>query len=263
MDDIGRMTKVCNHNFIPIIGYVENMSGVYMNGEIVKQNGHMVAPFGKGNIEQFANKVEGKFLGPIPLCHNYGEIEDASTNTIKNIGIRILEAERVKMPDLSEGDKGFIRNVWGGLKAAIKTVNSELDINSIQQEFGNPNEPKTIAINLTDAEDSWLLPSTVHIKVDGGLKVVKNPDSVYGGISMTSQELKFALDGQRVEMDSPKALYSKNAVGKASYGLVDAVQMGKATVEGDGVINYLSLLDKIFEDVIDESKLQKAVRQNS
>jgi len=35
--------------------------------------------------------------------------------------------------------------------------------------------------------------------------------------------------------------------------------MGKADIWGDDVINYLSLLDKVFNEVIDQTKLQRAV----
>lgn len=260
LDDIGRMTKVCNHNFVPIIGYVENMSGVFMNGELIEKGGTTIAPFGRGNISAFAEKVNGRFLGHIPLCHHESEIEQAAANTIKGIAIAIQDAERPEMPDLSEGDKGFIKNVWLGLKSAIKTVNDEFDIGKIQEDFGNPAEPKTIAFKLTDATGIPILPDTIHIKVENGLKIVRSPGEVYGGVEITSQELRFALDGKRLTMDSPRALYSDNVMDDANYGLVDAVQMGKADVWGDEVINYLSLLDRLFEEMIDEEKLHKAVQ---
>lgn len=63
-------------------------------------------------------------------------------------------------------------------------------------------------------------------------------------------------------MDSPTALYQDDAISTTKYGLVDAVQMGKASVWGDDVINYLSLLDKIFNEVIDQSKIQQAVKNS-
>lgn len=260
IDDVGRMLKVSNHNFVPVIGFIENMSGVYMHGELVHCDhcDDLVSPFGKGNVETLAEEMGGKFLGPIPLCDNRKNIEEAASNTVKRIGISIQEAEQPDIPELKEGDKGFVRNVLGALKAAIKTVNQEFDVQTLQQRFGNPDNPKVIAIELTDAKGSWMLPSTIHMKVEGGLKPVKNPQTVYGGIEISSQELKFALEGERMVMDSARALYSDNTIDTTPYGLVDAVQMGKADVEGDDVINYLSLLDKIFEEVIDKTKLQKA-----
>jgi len=38
--------------------------------------------------------------------------------------------------------------------------------------------------------------------------------------------------------------------------------MGKADIYGDDVVNYLSLLDKIFNEVIDQSKIQQAVKDS-
>lgn len=262
LDDVGRMVKVCNHNYVPIIGLVENMSGVYAEGELVKTNGsgRVIAPFGRGNIEKLSDRIGGRYLGSIPLCDDKSDIEDAAANTIKSIGIAIQEAKRPQLPDLNEGDKGFVRNVLNALKAAIKTVNEEFDVDSLQQRFGNPNNPKIIEVELTDAQGSWMLPSKVHLKIQGGLNVVRNPSEVNAGVKLTSQELKFALEGERLVMNSAQALYSDNVIDTTSYGLVDAVQMGKADVWGDDVINHLSLMDKVFEEVIDKTKLQKAVQ---
>lgn len=263
IDDVARMVKVCNHNFVPIVGFVENMSGVYSEGQLVKKpnSDNIVAPFGRGKVKSLANKLDGRYLGSIPLCDNRQNIEQAATNAIKAIGIAVKEAESPDVPDLKKGDESFIKNVLQGLKATIKTVNSELDVKSLQKEYGHPENPKVIAIELEDAKGSMMLPSKVHIVVRDGLKVVRSPDEVYGGISMTSQELKFALERERLIMDSPQSLYSDNNIDTTGYGLVDAVQMGKADAWGDDVINYLSLLDKIFTEVIDETKLQRAARE--
>jgi len=262
IDDVGRMTKVCNHNHVPIIGYIENMSGVYAEGQLLDtpKSKNLVAPFGKGNIKSLAKEINGRYLGPIPLCHDHSNIESAASNTIKAIAVAINDAKKPELPELTEGDKGFIKNVLQALKATIKTVNSELNVNELQHRFGNPDNPKVIALEIEDAKGSWMMPSKVHLKLENGLNVLRNPDSVYGGVSMTSQELKYALEGERVVMDSPTALYQSDAINTSSYGLVDAVQMGNATVWGEDVVNYLSLLDKVFTEVIDESKIQQAVK---
>lgn len=261
IDDVGRMIKVCNHNFVPIIGLIENMSGIWSEGQLVKspKSGNIVAPFGRGNVEALAKEIDAKYLGAIPLCDDHSRIEEAGKNAIKSIGLAIQEARRQDMPELSEGDKGFVKNVLKALKATIQTVNKELDVQTLQQRFGNPDNPKVIAIKLTDAEGSWMMPTTVHLQIKGGLRPVRKPEQVHGGVKISSQELKFALEGERLIMDSPRALYSDNSIDTTSYGLVDAVQMGKADIWGKDVINYLSLLDKVFEEVIDQTKLQRAV----
>jgi len=263
VDDVGRMTKVCNHNYVPIIGYIENMSGIWAEGELLKgpKSGNVVAPFGRGSVEALAKEIDGRYLGSIPLCDDHSEIENAAANTIKSIAIAVGDAKQATIPDLKEGDKGFIRNVLSALKAAIKTVNEELNVGDIQRRFGDPENPKVICVEITDAQGSWMIPSKIHLKVENGLQVLRNPDNVYGGIKISSQELKFALEGERTVMDSPTALYQDNALNTTKYGLVDAVQMGKADVWGEDVINYLSLLDKIFTEVIDESKIQQAVKE--
>jgi len=262
--DVGRMSKVCNHNYVPIVGYIENMSGIWAEGELVKtpKSGNVVAPFGRGRVEQFADNVDGRYLGPIPLCDNTDDIEEAAKNTIKAIAIAVGDAEQAPIPDLNKGDKGFIRNVLGALKATVKTVNEKLNVNDIQNTYGNPEDPKVIQVEMTDAKGSWVLPSKVHLQVNDGLNVLRNPDDVFGGVSMTSQELKFALEGERLVMDSPTALYQDDAINTTKYGLVDAVQMGNADIWGEDVVNYLSLLDKIFTEVIDQSEIQEAVKNS-
>lgn len=264
VDDVGRMTKVCNHNYVPIIGYIENMSGIWAEGQLLTtpKSGHDVAPFGRGRVESFAKQVGGKYLGSMPLCNDPNDIEQAASNTIKSIAISVGKAQRPDMPDLKEGDKGFIRNVLEALKATVKAVNNELNVDSIQERFGDPDNPKVIELEITDAKGSWILPSSIHLKVENGLKVLRKPDNVFGGVKISSQELKFALEGERLVMDSPTALYSGECMNTTKYGLVDAVQMGNADIWGEDVINYLSLLDKIFTEVIDQSKIQQAVKES-
>ncbi len=260
IDDIGRMTKVCNYNYVPIIGYVENMSGFYMDDSLVEGKGGMATPFGRGGIENFSENVNGRFLGHIPLCNDYNDIESAAKNTIKTIAIAIDDVEPVPQPDMSMGDQGFIRNLWKGVRGAIKTANSKLDVNDLQDKYGQPDNPRVCQIKLSDASNSWALPSELNLILSGRLKVVRNPDKIFGGIEISSRELKFALEGERLVMDSPEALYKKNHMSKQQYGLVDAIQMGKADVWGEDVVNYMSLLDKIFTEVIDENEIRQAVQ---
>ncbi len=260
IDDIGRMTKVCNYNYVPIIGYVENMSGFYMNGDLVKVGNKMAAPFGRGDIKNFAESVDGKFLGHIPLCNDEKEIEPAARNTIKSIGIAINEVEPVDMPRTDFGDEGLIRNLWKGVRGGIKAANSKLDVRDLQKKYGQPNSPRVVKVELTDVNTRLPVPKEVNLVMSGRIKVVKNPDHVFAGIEISSRELKAALEGERLIMDSPVALYQDSYMSKQSYGLVDAVQMGMADVWGEDVVNYMSLLDMIFNEVIDENEIQQAVR---
>ncbi len=260
LDDVGRMTKVCNYNYVPIIGYVENMSGFYMDGDLVKINNKMAAPFGRGEIENFADKIGGRFLGHIPLCNDVGEIQKASRNTIKRIGIAVNEIDPIETPDMSFGDEGLIRNVWKGVRSGIKAANSKLDVKGLQKKYGQPEDPRVVKLKLTDV-NSRVLPSEINLVMSGSIRVVKSPDNVFAAIEISSRELKAALEGERRIIDSPVALYQDDYMSMQSYGLVDAVQMGMADVWGDDVVNYMSLLDMIFSEVIDENEIQQAVRK--
>jgi len=263
LDDVGRMTKVCNYNYVPIIGYVENMSGFYRNGELVEVGNETAAPFGRGNIEQLAENVEGKFLGHIPLCNDPSNIEQAAKNTIKSIGIAIQEVEPVEIPDVTYGDEGFIRNVWKGVVSAIDAANNKLDVKQLQEQYGQPDNPRVVKIKLSDFNTRLPVAGEINLTMGGGIQRVKNPNKVFAEVEISSRELKCALEGERLIMDSPRALYVRDPdeyMSKHPYGLVDAVQMGMADVEGDDVVNYMSLLDMIFDEVVDENEIQEAVR---
>lgn len=260
-DDVGRMIKVSDYNYVPIIGLIENMSGIYSEGEMVvsPRSGNTVAPFGRGNIKQLADGTDARFLGSIPLCDDKSDIEEAATNTIKALGNAIHDAEPAQMPDINEGDQGFIRNVLKAFKATIQTANEELDVAGIQEEYGNPDNPKNIELELTDVKSIWPIPNSIHLRAEGRLKVVRNPDTVFGGMKISSQELKYALEGERKMMNSTRALYIDDPLDTRPYGLTDAVKMGNAEVWGEDITNYLSLLDKIFNKVIDKSVIQQAM----
>jgi len=164
------------------------------------------------------------------------------------------------MPDIKHGDEGLIRNVWKGVISAIKAANDKLNVRELQEQYGQPDSPRVVKIKLSDFNTKLPIPGEINLTMNGGISRVKNPDSVFAEVKISSHELKCALQGERMIMDSPVALYEDDHMSMHSYGLVDAVQMGKADVSGQDVVNYMSLLDMIFEKVIDESEIQQAVK---
>ena len=274
VDDTGRLVKVCNHNWIPIIGFIENMSGIYCHGKEITCSGesntftaekHTVEPFGSGEIENFANTLGGNFLGRIPLCVNETDISDIASDTIDNAVTSIEDTEEPPMPEENLGNAGFIKNVWKSVTTGIKEINSTIPVNRVQDEFGvEGREPLVMEIELTDAGpiSNKIFSSIVLTIDDGKIRPVKKKTAqkqdmkIEGGISITSQDLYDAIRGEKKVMRAVTGEISTEP-----YSIIDAVKMGDAEVWGDKIINRLSVLDKILSDVVAVDDIQKAVAE--
>lgn len=275
VDDTARLVKVCNHNWVPVIGFIENMSGMYCHGKEVTcsvddntfmSEEHSVEPFGSGEIERFANTLGGNFLGSIPLCVEETDISEVASDTIQNAVDSIESAEKSPMPEENLGDTSFIRNVWKTVTTGIQEINNKIPVKQVQNQFGvEGREPLVMEIELTDAGpiSDKIFSSIVLTIKDGKIRPVKKKTAkregikIEGGISITSQDLYDALRGEKKVMRSVTGDISSEP-----YSIIDAVKMGDAQVWGDKVINRLSVLDKILSDVIEVDDIQKAVAES-
>ena len=274
VEDTARLIKVCNHEWVPILGFVENMSGLYCHGEQLTCNGnlgdsefgegHDVEPFGSGDIEELTGQIDGAdFFGSIPLCVDETKIDDVAGETFNNMVETIEEESQVGGPELPEdniGDKSFIRNVWGSIKNGVKQVNKEIPVSEIQDKFGvEGRDPLVVKLELTDASGLSSLLSEVVITVEDGNMKVMRPKSVKrkgitveGGIRITSQDLYDAMRNEKKVMRSVTG-----EVTTEPYSIIEAVKMGDAEIWGERTINRLSVLDKILSDYIDMSEVRE------
>lgn len=266
IEDTARLVKVCNHSWVPILGFVENMSGVHAQGETVMtpDGEEELAPFGHGKTEKFCDSVGGDYLGNIPLACHGSDIQDAADETFDNIVGRIEEAEQPELPEDNLGNKSFIRNVWGTISSGLKQVNEEIPVSRLQDQFGvEGRDPLVMKLELTDAGPVTGMFSTVIITVDDGdLKVMKEKKAkrkgiqVEGGIKITSEDLQAAVKGEK------KVLRSVTGeVTTEPYSIIDAVKMGDAEVWGDKTVNRLAVLDKILSEVVPMSEVQEVMRK--
>lgn len=281
VEDTARLVKVCNHSWVPIIGFVENMSGIYCHGEMVtcdsaldsEEEGkfsvsagehHKVTPFGEGDIERFANEIEGNYMGSIPLCTGGTTIQEAAPETIENICDSIEDSEQPNLPDDNIGDKGFIRNVIKSVIKGIKKINDEVPVGQIQDEFGvEGRDPLVIEIEITDAGPiSGMFSTLVMTAQDGELKVMRKGKAKRKGISpesgmkISSQDLYDAISGEKKVMRSVSG-----EIITEPYSITDAVKMGDAEVWGDKAINRLSVLDRILNEAVPMSEIQEAMKE--
>lgn len=266
VEDTARLVKVCNHNWVPIIGFIENMAGVHSQGQVIKtpDGEEDLAPFGKGKTEKFAGEIGGNFLGYIPLCAQGSNIEDAAEDTIDSMVDTIENAEQPELPEDNLGDKSFIRNLWGSISKGIKQMNQEIPVKKIQDEFGvEGRDPLVMELELTDAGPVTGMFSEVVITVDNGdlklmrkRKAQKSGISVEGGMRISSQDLHFAIKGEKKVMRSVTG-----EITTEPYSIIDAVKMGDAEIWGDRTINRLAVLDKILSEVVPMSKVQEVMKE--
>lgn len=272
LDDTVRLAKVCNHNWVPIIGFIENMSGVVCHdnqitcdggdGDVFEGGPHPIEPFGSGKIRDFCGKVEGNYIGSIPLCTGGTEIPDVASDTIDGIVKSVEQAEEPALPDDNLGDTSFIRNVWKTVKKGISRMNDELNIQEIRDEFGVENrEPLVLSLEITDAGPISSIFNEIIMTVDGGEIEVMRPKSakkkgleVEAKMKITSQDLYDAVRGEKKVMRSVTG-----DVTTVDYSITQAVQMGDAEIEGDRTVNRLAVLDRILTDAIDVDELREQV----
>lgn len=268
VDDTARLVKVCNHKWVPIIGFIENMRGVVADGEPVCSavTGERIYPFGNGEIEELAGEFDGNFLGPIPLCSDIDSIEEESEETINNTVATIENATTPEIPEDNSGRINFIKNVWGAISSGISRLNSDLDIQELQDKFGvEDRDPLIIELELTDARGlGGIFSKTVLRAEEGNINVMKPSKAKRkglepeGGLYISSQDLHDAIKGKKEVMWSPTG-----EIITEEYSIISAIQMGDAEMWGEKTINRLSVLDKILSEVVPMDEVSKIMEQQS
>jgi len=264
VDDTARLVKVCNHNWVPLIGFVENMSGVSAQGEqvLTPDESEALAPFGRGKTKEFCHNIGAEFLGGIPLCCHGSEIEEEASETFDNAVEAIENANPPELPEDNIGNPSFIKNVWGSISSSIKKMNEEIPVSSLQDQFGvEGRRPLIMELELTDAGPISQIFSKIIITADDGNIKVMRPKKAKrqgiepeGGMKITSQNLRFAIEGEKKIMRS----YT-GEITTEPYSITDAVKMGDAELWGDKTINRLAVLDKILTEVVPMSEVQKVM----
>jgi len=271
LSDTARLVKVCNHNWVPIIGFIENMSGMVCHDSPVSCSGdaivdsHNVEPFGSGSIEKFTEEIGGEYLGDIPLVTDSSDIRAYDNGTIDATVDAITEAEEPQIPEDNMGNIEFIKNVLNIVNDGVGEMNDRYNIGSIQDKFGvEGREPLVIELELSDAGpvSSRVLDKIVITVDDGEIQAIKQSTAkrrgyaIEAGMEITSQALYDALRGEKEVMRS-----ATGELMSEEYSITKAVQMGDAEVWGERTVNRLAVLDKILTDVVDMQEIRKATAE--
>lgn len=264
VEDTVRLIKVCNHNWVPILGFIENMSGVYCHGEPVKCNeGHKITPLGEGDIQQLVGRMNGNFLGKIPLCGEQTDIPKVADDVLDNAVEAIEDADDPELPEENIGNLDFIKNVWKSIRAGIDRMNSELNIENIRDQFGvEGRDPLVMRLEMTDATGITGIFSEVVITFQQGEIEVMRPKTakkkgltIEAVMRISSQDLYNAIRGEKTVMRSVSG-----EVVSEPYSITDAVKMGDAEISGDRAINRLAVLDRILSDVVEMDEVRRMMQ---
>lgn len=274
VEDTNRLVKVCNHNWVPIIGFIENMSGLVCHDTVIECSGpttdifgddgeqHEIEPFGSGTIDEYVYEAGGTFLGRIPLVVN-GEITDHDNGTIDTTIEKIETADPPLMPEDNTGDASFIRNLWNIVNDGVERMNQLYDIEQIQDKFGvEDREPLVMELELEDAGpiSSRVLDAIVLTVDDGDLQPLRQSEArrkgynIEAGLRITSQDLYDSLRGEKQVMNAVTG-----EITTVKYSITKAVQMGDADIWGERTINRLAVLDKILSEVVDMEEIRELV----
>lgn len=268
IEDCQRAYEICKRLFVPIIGFVENMSGVTMHGEVVRCPcgcGDELAPFGKDTIKRFAEEVGGVFLGRIPLLgERVGKppkIEGAGAQTIKRIAEKISVSSVPRLPAdkirEAAGTFTFVKRVIETLLSLIRRAGDEIDIAALRAKYGR-REAAVVEIHITDCPETLGEWRKIYVQADDskGIKLYKSPPAaVAGGVRIGSGPLACAIKGKIPVMD-PFTLTKYYE----PYDFVKAVNTGDVEIWGDRSWVEFMLLDSVFRrEKLDEkvSKLRE------
>mgnify|MGYP000055860550 FL=1 len=258
LEDCRRAYEICKRLFIPIIGFVENMSGVMMHDKVVKCPcgcGEELAPFGKGTIKKFAEEVGGVFLGRMPLLgeelQKPPSVGGVAAQTIKRAAERIKSSSIPKIPEdkirQAAGTFKFVKRVLEALLALIRQAGREIDVATLRARYGRK-EPAITEIYITDCPETLGEFRQIYVQADDvkGIKFYKRstlpPNSrVAGGVRIGSGPLACVLKGKIPVMD-PFTLTKYYE----PYDFVKAVNTGDAEIWGDRSWVEFLLLDSLF-----------------
>lgn len=259
-EDGKRAYEICKRLYIPIIGFVENMSGSSMHGKPVLCScgcGEEFSPWGSGKIKEYANQIHGDFLGKIPLSYELANSRPPQINdgvgvqTISRIAKKISLAGMPKIPQdtirEAAGSFKFVGRVIRSLLELVTRANSEFNVAELRNMFGRKENRGFAEFTITDCPETLSEYKTVYLGVLGGeLKIYKQrdfPDSlnVIGGIKVGSGPLACVIKGKIPVMDPfTHRRYNED------YTFTKAVNGGDAEITGDNVFIEFILADNLF-----------------
>lgn len=210
LSDLERLVTVCNHFFLPIAGFIENMSGIEGCPDL--------EPFGKGGVKDYCEELGGKFFGRIPLV-GQEKTEEVMSPIVKEAVDHIISKDTF-MNRNPYPKAGFWDKAKSLINMGLASLSNNLPIGKLREEYGFEEENLILEIHITD------LDKKIHFRVRGGrIKYVKNPPIVAGGIKLPLKELRDSLRLKKEVLDSPTG-----EVKEMKYSVTEAIELGFASI---------------------------------
>lgn len=211
LTDLQRLVIVCNHLKLPVIGFIENMSGV---------DGYDIAPFGQGGVKKAVNNMNGHYFGEIPLS----PFPDGKDEMVKPVAEEVVDyitsGDAPFMDKEMHAEPSWWDKVKSGLNIGIKSISNDLPVKELKEEYGFKGANLTLQMEITDIDRN------INLGVrDGRIRVVRNPKVLAGGIKIPLKELKDAMRFKREVLYSPTAEEME-----MDYSITEAVKLGFAEV---------------------------------
>jgi len=260
VEDCKRAYEICKRLFIPAIGFVENMSGAEMHGKPVLCPcgcGREFAPWGSGDIKEYAREVGGDFIGRIPLSYELANTRPPQINdgmgaqTISRLAKKIAIAGMPRIPEdtirEAAGTFKFVGRVIKSLLELVVRANSEYDVAKLREMFGRKKNRGFVEFTITDCPQALSEYKTIYIGILGReLKMYKKkemPDylNVIASVRASSGPLACVIKGKIPVMDpfTHRRYYDE-------YTFTKAVNNGDIEIEGDNVFTEFILADNLF-----------------
>ena len=219
--DLRRAITLCKDLDIRIIGVIENMS--YLKAGKAKWR-----IFGDSVVDEVVNEFDTDVLGKIPLCMEIRRLVEAKKPFLTGEMSEPIEKAAEKILTLKPEKPGFLarlkewvkENIDRVLTNMILTINDEIDIGGVQEQFAYPGG-SVIELNLMK-EDMRSVISQWHFMVlEGKLVAVEgNPAPDYR-IDIWINAIKWTLLRNRGLSDG------------STYDFESALRMGHMRVWGD------------------------------
>lgn len=246
-EEAEKITRVCNARWIPILGFVENMSGEY---------------FGEGKIETFASELGANFLGKIPLSKSEEELMESMEPVLDNVQ-DLLEStdEYAPLPPERRNPPSKM-DLVKAVANMVSEVNERYPIEQLRKRFGRSGPPAVVGIEIVDKVENPGIAQKIaqkfgvmdgdtirmHFAVDdGNISLKRNPKEIEGVIRIPSWELEAILRGEKEMLNAATG----TTYVEDNYTPVDSVRMGNAEIKGKKAFSRLSLLDAVLSTTKD------------
>lgn len=197
-DDFNRVSKLCNHFGVPIIGVIENMASFDC------KCGQQAFPFGRPKIQHYAKTAGVKFIGRIPLSEEICVNAQAGNPSIPEVMVKTISYSATLIDIATPANISIAKKFFSKIKKrtraalaklfmkAIISSNKNLALGDMQKSSGLGN--RIIELIVMNGKPIYECYLTLR---DGKILAVRKPDKVDTTLIIPLDVLLSAAKGER------------------------------------------------------------------